>query len=145
PRWRCHSIGRGMDGQSDSEAGINRGRVTGKSNKFRDSARSASIHRASRQTVSKTDRAFGATVANVEESQPSDTRMKLRYPGACRVCQAELPQRAEAIYDKVTKTVRCIDHDEVRAPTQTESEATIAEPDSLQVDVGIPGASARRE
>ena len=57
--------------------------------------------------------------------------MKLRYAGTCRVCEAELPARAEAIYERETKTVRCVSHDEPEP----------AEP----LDPGAPGASARRE
>ena len=35
--------------------------------------------------------------------------MKLRYAGVCRVCEAELPARVQAIYERSTKTVRCLD------------------------------------
>ena len=57
--------------------------------------------------------------------------MKLRYAGTCRVCEAELPARSEAIYERDTKTVRCVSHDEPQP----------VEPP----DPGAPGASARRE
>lgn len=40
-----------------------------------------------------------------------DKRMRLRYAGACRVCGAELPAKVEAIYERTTKTVRCVSHD----------------------------------
>jgi hypothetical protein len=62
--------------------------------------------------------------------------MRLRYSGRCRVCSVELPAKAEAIYERSSKTVRCITHDT----------ASDASPGVLQaVDAGIPGASARRE
>lgn len=62
--------------------------------------------------------------------------MRLRYTGTCRVCSVELPAKAEAIYERSSKTVRCITHDE----------ATVASPEPLEdVDSGSPGASARRE
>src|SRR5689334_24236020 len=61
--------------------------------------------------------------------------MKLRYAGTCRVCEAELPAREEAIYERATKTVRCLSHDEP---------APEAEPVAA-LDPGVPGASARRE
>ena len=57
--------------------------------------------------------------------------MKLRYAGTCRVCETELPARSEAIYERETKTARCVSHDEPQP----------VEPP----DPGAPGASARRE
>ncbi len=62
--------------------------------------------------------------------------MRLRYSGTCRVCSVALPAKAEAIYERSSKTVRCLTHDE----------ATDASPEPLEeVDSGSPGASARRE
>jgi hypothetical protein len=55
--------------------------------------------------------------------------MRLRYAGTCRVCGADLEAKTEAIYDRSTKTVRCVVHDEV----------------AQDVDTGTAGASARRE
>lgn len=67
---------------------------------------------------------------------PDEKRMRLRYSGTCRVCSVELLAKAEAIYERASKTVRCITHD-------TEPDAS---PDmSKPVDNGSPGASARRE
>jgi hypothetical protein len=34
--------------------------------------------------------------------------MKLRYAGVCRVCGTELAAKVEAIYERSTKTVRCL-------------------------------------
>jgi hypothetical protein len=79
------------------------------------------------------------------EDRPDEKRMKLRYDGTCRVCQVEIPARSEAIYERATKTVRCLTHDQ----TATLRESRTQEPPrSLEVpavDVGTPGASARRE
>ncbi|MCL3818973.1 nuclease-related domain-containing protein [Aeromicrobium wangtongii] len=75
-----------------------------------------------------------------EQPVQDETRMRLRYAGACRVCGIEIPAKAEAIYERATKTVRCATHD-------VEVEVDIApEPivDTV-VDPGTPGASARRE
>lgn len=70
------------------------------------------------------------------EPIPDEKFMRLRCSGTCRVCSVELPAKAEAIYERSSKTVRCITHDT----------ATEASPgDSHEVDAGIPGASARRE
>lgn len=72
------------------------------------------------------------------ESIPDEKRMRLRYGGTCRVCSVELPAKAEAIYERTRKTVRCITHDasagEVVLPVDVEA-----------VESGSPGASARRE
>ncbi|MFI5427509.1 hypothetical protein [Aeromicrobium sp. UC242_57] len=61
--------------------------------------------------------------------------MRLRFAGRCRVCGTELPAQVEAIYERASKTVRCLTHVEPYAV------AVVAEP----IDIGTPGASARRE
>ena len=45
-----------------------------------------------------------------------EKQMKLRYAGVCRLCGAELAARAEAIYERSTKTVRCLDCYPTEAP-----------------------------
>jgi hypothetical protein len=73
-----------------------------------------------------------------------EKRMWLRYAGVCRICQAQLPARTQAIYERTTRTVRCIDHDAI---TPAES-AAVEVPGPAVVDVvesGTAGASARRE
>ena len=40
--------------------------------------------------------------------------MRLRYDGTCRVCGTMLPATTEAIYERVTKAVRCLTHDDPR-------------------------------
>ena len=78
--------------------------------------------------------------------------MRLRYAGACRVCGVELPAKVEAIYERTTKTVRCVSHDvrpavepavvEVVDPAVVE----VIEPAVVEVvESGTAGASARRE
>ncbi|MFC3804878.1 nuclease-related domain-containing protein [Terrabacter sp. MAHUQ-38] len=67
---------------------------------------------------------------------PDEKRMRLRYAGTCRVCGLALPARSEAIYERTTKTVRCVTH-EPRA---------LGEPAGVRpVEGGTAGASARRE
>jgi hypothetical protein len=67
---------------------------------------------------------------------PAEKRMRLRYAGTCRVCGLTLPAMTEAIYERTTKTVRCVTHDH-RPP---------GEPASVRpVEDGTAGASARRE
>lgn len=59
--------------------------------------------------------------------------MRLRYAGTCRVCDAALPAKTEAVYERVTKTVRCLTHDQ-----------DVPKP-GVEVDIGEAGGSARRE
>lgn len=72
--------------------------------------------------------------------------MKLHYAGVCRLCGADLPAKDEAIYERSTKTVRCIE-----CPTGTAVVDVVTELDSTPVDAapdtdaGIAGSSARRE
>lgn len=83
-------------------------------------------------------------------SETDDKRMKLRYAGVCRLCGTDLAARAEAVYERSTKTVRCVE-----CPTdssvviETTSDAAIAVGDpapATTVDVsGGAGSSARRE
>lgn len=63
-------------------------------------------------------------------------RMRLRYAGTCRVCGRLLPPRSDALYERSTKTVRCLQHDQVAAPADGPLDV---------IDPGNPGASARRE
>jgi hypothetical protein len=82
-----------------------------------------------------------------EVSGPDEKRMRLRYAGVCRVCGTDLPSKAEAIYERITKSVRCLEHDPEGDSTPQEfehDEPSVATPPPI-VDVGIPGASARRE
>jgi hypothetical protein len=76
-----------------------------------------------------------ATVRSMNDAvTPDEKRMRLRYAGACRLCGVALPAKTEAIYERSTKTVRCLDHD-----------ASVPERTAEEIDPGTPGASARRE
>jgi hypothetical protein len=77
--------------------------------------------------------------------EPGDEkRMRLRYAGVCRICGTELPARAEAIYERTARTVRCLEHD-VAAVSETTETASPPATTPESVDPGVPGASARRE
>ncbi|WP_203336717.1 nuclease-related domain-containing protein [Nocardioides limicola] len=91
-----------------------------------------------------------------EPGDVADKRMKLRYAGACRLCGTELAARTEAIYERVSKTVRCLDctsaTEDEAAVTETEpvAEASVEETEAVEEAVaaekaGVAGASARRE
>lgn len=69
--------------------------------------------------------------------------MKLRYRGTCRICQTDIEAGIEAVYEKATKTVRCAAHEE--APGAINTARPDAQHPDASVDVGVPGASARRE
>lgn len=70
------------------------------------------------------------------EPDPAEKRVRLRYSGTCRVCGLPLPARAEAIYDRSTRTVRCVTH---------ELRSTDEPPLVDLIEPGTAGASARRE
>src|SRR4051812_45811791 len=72
--------------------------------------------------------------------------MRLRYAGTCRVCDAALPANTLAVYERETKTVRCVTHDdrELASPIAKEVDPQSASA-AKEVDLGVPGASARRE
>ena len=75
----------------------------------------------------------------------SEKRIKLRYAGVCRRCGTEMPPRAEAIYERTTKTVRCLE-----CPTKVQGGADLPQVKASAVDAppeeaGIAGSSARRE
>lgn len=75
-----------------------------------------------------------------------EKRMRLRFAGVCRVCDAALPAKTDAIYERSTKTVRCAGH--LAAAERGGVEVGTVELDAAglaPIDPGTPGASARRE
>lgn len=74
--------------------------------------------------------ARNGTVGRVTvEFGEQDKRRRLRYAATCRLCRALLSAGADAVYERTTKTVRCV---ECRA-------------DLNSPEPGVAGASARRE
>lgn len=76
--------------------------------------------------------------------------MRLRYAGTCRLCGATLEARVEAIYERTTKTVRCLTCSTTAAPADASTVPAISEtsqpdPETEQAHAGTAGASARRE
>lgn len=70
--------------------------------------------------------------------------MRLRYAGHCRSCETELPAGVSAIYERHSKTVRCLTCGS--APEVVTAEPhTGPEVSPPEVGPGVPGASARRE
>lgn len=77
-----------------------------------------------------------ATFSGVTSGPVSaDKRMRLRYAGACRLCGTPLGAGADAVYERGTKTVRCVECPEAEG--------------GPEIDVspvsGTAGGSARRE
>ena len=81
--------------------------------------------------------------------------MRLRYAGRCRLCGMSLEARTEAVYERDTKTVRCVacpsppqapSHDLDVADAVVETPAPSIEADDEPApESGTAGASARRE
>ena len=70
--------------------------------------------------------------------------MRLRYAGFCRVCGVELPAKGEAIYERTTKTVRCVSHD-AGLPVEPAHGMVVEAAVMPAGESGTAGASARRE
>lgn len=75
----------------------------------------------------------------------TDKQMLLRYPGVCRVCGVQLAARQEAIYERASKTVRCVECPTVAAVAGEARRELAVEPDSAAHESGEAGASAQRE
>lgn len=100
----------------------------------------------------------------MEGDDPSEAKqMRLRYAGTCTVCATALPARTAAIYDRRTKTVRCL-HCQPSAqkpaaapggtdvrhdlPASEGVEGPVHQPErqlASPAPAGTAGASARRE
>jgi hypothetical protein len=80
--------------------------------------------------------------------EPAETesgkRMKLRYPAACRVCGIGLVARQEAIYECVSKSVRCLECPEAADAGKFHTGLEIR-PEATSCEGGTAGASAQRE
>jgi hypothetical protein len=70
-------------------------------------------------------------------------RMRLRYPGTCRICGAPLPAGSEAVYERNTKTVRCVECPSAAQESAADDAAASPVPGPPEADTA--GASARRE
>lgn len=69
--------------------------------------------------------------------------MKLRYAGTCRLCGIALDKGALAIYERATKSVRCVECEPAPVALDAINATPVAEPEEPSGDVA--GASARRE
>jgi hypothetical protein len=80
--------------------------------------------------------------------EPAETtnekRMKLRYPEVCRACGMEIAARQDAVYERASKSVRCVECPTAAEATEPLSALEI-DPRSAVLDAGVAGASAGRE
>jgi hypothetical protein len=80
-----------------------------------------------------------------DAARSSEKRMRLRYAGRCRVCCTALPAGAQAVYEQLTKTVRCPECVASERPSPLPGTGEGAPEPSCPSTIGTPGASARRE
>ncbi|WP_231961501.1 hypothetical protein [Pedococcus dokdonensis] len=71
------------------------------------------------------------------DGPPAMRQLRLRYAGTCTVCAADLPARTTAIYDRGSKSVRCLDCD----PTAHLVDPVVV--DVREVSPPPPGADVR--
>ena len=94
--------------------------------------------------------AEGVPLLGAQDEPDQAKRMNLRYAGVCRLCGTDLDAREEAIYERPTKTVRCVEcPTRIAADVTTEAEVEEA-PGEQAVEapievLGAAGSSARRE
>jgi hypothetical protein len=79
----------------------------------------------------------------VDKNFSAGKRMRLRYADTCRECGASVAAGQQAVYFRDRKVVSCLICWDPDAPTDSEISAETVE--APLVEVGVPGASARRE
>jgi len=77
----------------------------------------------------------------------TDKTMRLRYAGTCRLCGAQLTAGEVALYERPTKTVRCVSCPQapVTAPSLSTLDEVPAPSSEPAIETGVAGASAQRE
>lgn len=95
------------------------------------------------QTVRRTLADMNGESAHSRPTGSDEKRMNLRYDGTCRLCGARLPATTEAIYERSTKTVRCLACEPAEIDPQHVQ--SVVEQVAPSLDLGVAGASARRE
>lgn len=66
----------------------------------------------------------------------NDKLMKLRYAGTCRICGRDLPAKGEAVYERDTKSVRCVSCPSPEGPSDSGRESLgSGAHDSVEPDV----------
>ncbi|WP_235522257.1 nuclease-related domain-containing protein [Cellulomonas sp. Root137] len=86
-------------------------------------------------------------MSDTDAGAATDKTMRLRYAGPCRLCGAQLTAGEVAVYERPTKTVRCVScpQSEVTSPGPSKV-ADVPTPSGPPViESGVAGASAQRE
>jgi hypothetical protein len=82
----------------------------------------------------------------MDERGLDEKRMQLRYAGVCRLCGADLPAKTEAVYERASRTVRCVDCSATAPGVVIAAGADVPSGfASPVIDAGSAGSSARRE
>ena len=75
--------------------------------------------------------------------------LRLRFTGTCRICGLTLPAKTPAVYERASRTIRCLDHVETMVTSDSDHESEVtsdpAPEGTDEVQTGNAGASARRE
>lgn len=71
----------------------------------------------------------------------AERELTLRYAATCRLCRVALPPRSRAIWDRASKTARCVT---CSVPAQAEPRGVERAELLGPIDYGIAGASAQR-
>lgn len=74
-------------------------------------------------------------------SASDERELTLRYAATCRVCRAGLPARSRAVWDRASKSARCV---KCAVPAQADPPAVETLEAVPAVDFGMAGASAQR-
>ncbi len=86
-------------------------------------------------------------IASGSQGPANNKRMRLRYAGTCRLCGVDLPAHTEALYERETRTVRCLACTATGvALIDVASRPMTADPQQTErAAPGVAGSSARRE
>jgi hypothetical protein len=86
-------------------------------------------------------------MTSVDSDPAADKTMRLRYAGKCRLCGAQLRAGELGVYERATKTVRCVLCPVTDAHSLIVSvrEAPPQEAAAAAIETGVAGASAKRE
>lgn len=74
----------------------------------------------------------------------TDKQMLLRYAGTCRLCGAELSARQEAVYERASKSVRCVECPTAAVAPEA-APLPAVQPERSAPEGGVAGAAAQRE
>jgi len=83
----------------------------------------------------------GDSMDDASQLSPDERELTLRYAATCRVCNTALPPRSRAIWNRRSKTARCLTCPVPAQPAPPSVESVESVPTA---DFGVAGASAQR-